>query len=87
LINYLNNDTSIYTQDILVDGVGISKNNNALANQIHLFPNLAKDELHSNFTSFETENNVLLQVDKLQIGYYFLTIDNDIRQSIEKFMV
>ena len=39
------NDTSIYTQDILVDGVGISENNNFLADKITLFPNPAKDFL------------------------------------------
>ncbi|MGB1206194.1 MAG: T9SS type A sorting domain-containing protein [Chitinophagales bacterium] len=47
------NDTSIYTQDVLVDGVGISENNKLLANQIHLFPNPASDFL-------QIETNVFL---------------------------
>ena len=106
------NDTISYSQNVLVDGVGISDKNNDLADKILLFPNPAKDELHINFTSFETENiqlsitdilgktvlkqdfeskqgenNILLQIDKLQTGYYFLTIDNGTQQSIEKFMV
>ncbi|MGB1207213.1 MAG: PKD domain-containing protein [Chitinophagales bacterium] len=56
------NDTSVYTQDILVDGVGISENNNLLANQIHLFPNPASDFLQIETDIFHQNDKTTMSV-------------------------
>ncbi|MGB1207214.1 MAG: T9SS type A sorting domain-containing protein [Chitinophagales bacterium] len=55
--------------------------------QLSITDILGKTVLQQDFESKQGENNILLQLDKLQTGYYFLTIDNGTQQSIEKFMV
>ena len=56
------NDTSIYTQDILVDGVGISENNNLLADKITLFPNPASDFLQIETDIFPEKEAVRMSI-------------------------
>ncbi|MGB1206601.1 MAG: PKD domain-containing protein [Chitinophagales bacterium] len=51
-----------FTETININGVGISENNNALANQIHLFPNPASDFLQIETDIFHQKEVVRMSI-------------------------